>query len=86
MARPGQCILVSTLHQLIAFTLDFSYIPDNIKAIIMSYFQDMHICIALQKFPTGWQQLEVEVGIAMGCAISPVLLVVAFKVILIGCP
>lgn len=70
MARPGQCISVGTLPQLIAFALDFFYIPDSIKAIIMSYFQDMHTAA--------------EVGIAMGCAISPILFVAALKVILIG--
>ncbi len=36
----------------------------------------------LQKVTTGWQQLEV--GIAMGCSISPILFVAAFEVILIG--
>ncbi|KAJ8386603.1 hypothetical protein AAFF_G00168350 [Aldrovandia affinis] len=50
--------------------------------MIMNYFQDMHMCFALKKFTTGWQQLEV--GIAMGCSISPILFVAAFEVILIG--
>lgn len=72
----------SVPHQLIAFALDFFYIPENIKTVVMSYFQDMHMCFALQKFTTDWQQLEV--GIAMGCSISPILSVAAFEVILIG--
>ncbi|KAJ8352978.1 hypothetical protein AAFF_G00124830, partial [Aldrovandia affinis] len=68
--------------QLIAYALEFFYIPDNIRTMIMNYFQDMHMCFALKKFTTGWQQLEV--GIAMGCSISPILFVAAFEVILIG--
>lgn len=72
----------SVPHQLIAFALDFFYITDNIKTMIMSYFEGMHMCFALQKFTTDLQQLEV--GIAMGCSISPILFIAAFEVILIG--
>lgn len=49
--------------------------------MIMNYYQEMHMCFALKKVTTGWQQLEV--GIAMGCFISPILFVAAFEVILI---
>ncbi len=72
----------SVPHLLIAYTLELFYIPDNIKTLIMNYFQDMYMCFALKKVTTGWQQLEV--GIAMGCSISPILFVAAFEVILIG--
>ncbi len=72
----------SVPHLLIAYGLEFFYIPDNIRTMIMNYFQDMHMCFALKKVTTGWQQLEVE--IAMGCSISPILFVAAFEVILIG--
>lgn len=41
----------------------------------------MHMCFALKKATTAWQQLEV--GIAMGCSISPIHFVAAFEVILI---
>lgn len=40
------------------------------------------MAFSLQEFTTEWQQLEV--GIAMGCSISPILFVAAFEVILIG--
>ncbi len=72
----------SVPHLLIAYALEFFYIPDNIRTMIMNYFQDMHMCFALKKVTTGWQQLEV--GITMGCSISPILFVAAFEVILIG--
>ncbi|KAK7930262.1 hypothetical protein WMY93_006657 [Mugilogobius chulae] len=40
------------------------------------------MCCTTQGFTTGWQQLEI--GIAMGCAISPILFVTSFEVILTG--
>ncbi len=70
----------SVPHLLIAYALEFFYVQDNIRTMIMNYFQDMHF--ALKKVTTGWQQLEV--GIAMGCSISPILFVAVFGVILIG--
>lgn len=36
----------------------------------------------MEGFTTGWQQLEVD--IAMGCSISPILFVATFEIILIG--
>ncbi len=72
----------SVPHLLIAYALEFFYIPDNIRTMIMNYFQDMHMCFALKKVTTGWQQLEI--GIAMGCSISLILFVAAFEVILMG--
>lgn len=56
--------------------------PSCIKNMVASYFNDLQMCFALRDFTTGWQQLEV--GIAMGCALSPILFVSAFEVILIG--
>lgn len=61
----------SVPYHLIAFTLDFFYIPRNIRAMVMSYFQDLHMCFMLPNSTTIWQQLEV--GIAMGCSISLIL-------------
>lgn len=72
----------SVPQHLIAFTLDFFYIPQNIRAMLMSYFQDLHMRFMLPNSTNIWQQLEVE--IAMGCSIYPILFVTAFEVILIG--
>lgn len=72
----------SVPYQLMALTLDFSYILNNIKAMVMNYFQDPRICVALQKFTTDWQQSEV--GIARGCSISPIIFLAQFEVMLIG--
>lgn len=38
--------------------------------------------LPLKGFRTGWKQLEL--GVAMGCTISPILFMIAFKVILRG--
>lgn len=62
--------------------MEFFHMPSCIKKKVASYFNDLQMCFALQDFTTRWQQLEV--GIAMGCAISPILFVSAFEVILVG--
>lgn len=72
----------SVPHQLINYAMEFFHIPSCIKNIVASYFNDLQMCFSLQDFTTGCQRLEV--GIAMGCAISPILFVAAFEVILIG--
>lgn len=65
----GQCHISS---------LPVTFSTDSIKSIVMSYFQELHM-----PSPTpGHQQLEV--GIAMGCSISPTLFIAAFKVSLTG--
>lgn len=72
----------SVPHQLINFALDFLYIPNCIKGLVARYFADLQMCCVHQDFTIGWQQLEV--GIEMGCSISPILFVAAFEIILIG--
>lgn len=71
----------SVPHQMINYAMEFFHMPSCIKNMVASYFNDLQMCFALQDFTTGWQQLEV--GIAMGCAISPILFVSAFEVILV---
>ena len=56
--------------------------PSCIKNLVPSYFNNLQMCFALQDLITGCQQLQV--GIAKGCAISPILFVAAFEIILIG--
>ncbi|KAJ8385386.1 hypothetical protein AAFF_G00190070 [Aldrovandia affinis] len=72
----------SVLHQLIDFAMEFFFMPECIRGLVSSYFKDLQMCFALQDFTIRWQQLEV--GIAMGCSISPILFVAAFEIILIG--
>ncbi|KAJ8332759.1 hypothetical protein SKAU_G00416550 [Synaphobranchus kaupii] len=72
----------SVPHRLINFALEFFHTPNCIKDLVAKYFADLQMCCAHQDFTTGWQQLEV--GIAMGCSISPILFIAAFEIILIG--
>ncbi|KAK0155306.1 hypothetical protein N1851_002364 [Merluccius polli] len=72
----------SVPHQLINYAMEFFHMPTCVKNLVAQYFSNLQMCFSLQDFTTGWQQLEV--GIAMGCAISPILFVAAFEIILIG--
>ncbi|KAJ8395939.1 hypothetical protein AAFF_G00026470 [Aldrovandia affinis] len=72
----------SVPHQLIDFAMEFFFMPESIRGLVSSYFKDLQMCFALEDFTIVWQQLEV--GIAMGYSISPILFVAAFEIILIG--
>ncbi len=71
----------SVPHQLISYAMEFFHMPSCVKNIVAHYFSDLQMCFSLQDFTTGWQQLEVS--IAMGCAISPILFVASFEIIFI---
>ena len=70
----------SVPHQLIA--MEFFHMPSCIKILEEGYFSELQMSFALQDFTSGWQRLEVDT--AIGCAISPILFVAAFEIILIG--
>ncbi|KAG1932793.1 hypothetical protein F2P79_020826 [Pimephales promelas] len=72
----------SVPHQLINYAMEFFHMPTCVKSFVAQYFSNLQMCFSLQEFTTGWQRLEV--GIAMGCTISPILFVAAFEIILIG--
>lgn len=72
----------SVPHQLITYAMEFFHMPTCIRNMTACYFNNLQMCFSTQDFTTGWQRLEV--GIAMGCAISPILFVAAFEIILIG--
>ncbi|KAL2097226.1 hypothetical protein ACEWY4_006433 [Coilia grayii] len=72
----------SVPHKVIDYALEFFHIPSSVSTIIARYFGNFHMCFNREGSTTRWQQLEV--GIAMGCAISPILFVAAFELILRG--
>ncbi|RXN29065.1 hypothetical protein ROHU_018794 [Labeo rohita] len=72
----------SVPHQLVNYATEFFHMPTCVKNLVAQYFSNLQMCFSLQDFTTGWQRLEV--GIAMGCTISPILFVAAFEIILIG--
>lgn len=72
----------SVAHQLIDYATEFFHMPNSIRSLVSNYFNELQMAFSLQEFTTGWQQLEV--GIAMGCSVSPILFEAAFEVILIA--
>lgn len=72
----------SVPHQLLNYTTEFFHMPGSIRSLVANYLKDMQVAFSLQEYTTGWQQLEV--GIAMGCSISPILFMAAFELNLIG--
>ncbi|KAL1246939.1 hypothetical protein QQF64_034694 [Cirrhinus molitorella] len=60
----------SVPHQLLNYTTEFFHMPGSIRSLVSNYFKDLWVAFSLQEFTTWWQQLEV--GIAMGCSISPI--------------
>ena len=72
----------SVPHKLIEFALKFFHVPVCVSNIIAKYFDNLHMCFSVDDYMTEWQWLEVR--IAMGCSISPILLVAAIEVIIIG--
>lgn len=68
-------------HKLIEFALDLFHVPGRIRDNIGKYFDNLGMCFTGDDIMTGWQRLEV--GIAMGCSISPILFVAVFEVLFI---
>lgn len=75
MAAPCQHVQI-----LIEYAVDFSYFLVGIRALVTKYSEDLQMCCTHQDFTTDW----LEIGIAMGCLISLILFVAAFKIILKG--
>ena len=69
----------SVPHALIEFAMEFFWIPEKVRNFIMQYYGDFRMRFSTDQYTTSWQKLEV--GIPMGCAISPILFVLAMEVI-----
>src|SRR5215469_5308480 len=70
----------SVPHSLIWKALEMHHVPENIVSIIKCYFRDFKMRFTTPSFTTDWMNLEI--GIAMGCTVSPVLFVLAMQVLL----
>ncbi|XP_078679452.1 uncharacterized protein LOC144915086 [Branchiostoma floridae x Branchiostoma belcheri] len=68
----------SVPHALIKFAMQFLWIPDKVTNYVMQYYDNFHMRFSTTQYTTEWQRLEV--GIPMGCAISPILFVLAMEV------
>ncbi|KAI8490092.1 hypothetical protein Bbelb_321620 [Branchiostoma belcheri] len=69
----------SVPHALIKFAMQFLWVPEKVTNYIMLYYDNFYMRFSTSEYTTGWQGLEV--GIPMGCAISPILFVLAMEVI-----
>ena len=65
----------SVLHHLIRMALDFFNFPSKVGEIIMKSFNSVSTKFTVKDYTTKWQALEI--GIMMGCVISPLLFVLA---------
>ncbi|GFN84733.1 reverse transcriptase [Plakobranchus ocellatus] len=56
------------------------HVPEVIQVILDDYFSGFRMRFSTNDYTTNW--INLEVGIAMGCTISPILFVMAMEVIL----
>ena len=69
----------SVPHRLIRFSMDFFHFPTKIQRMLMSYYDNFKMRFTTSDYTTDWVNLQV--GIPMGCTVSPVLFVLAMEVI-----
>ena len=67
-------------HSLIWRTLESYHVPDMIVGILKEYFGNFRMRFTTRSYTTDWTRLQV--GIAMGCTVSSILLVLAMQVLL----
>ena len=72
----------SVSHHLIRMALEFFDFPSKVGEIIMKYFISAFMKFTVKNYTTKWQALEI--GIIMGCVISPLFFVLAMELILRG--
>lgn len=48
----------SVPHRLIDFDLEFFNVPGCVQNIIARYFSNLHMCVSLKDYTTGWQELN----------------------------
>ena len=70
----------SVPHSLIWYSLEFFHIPGKLVKFLKCYFDNFRMRFTTREYTTSYQKLEV--GIPMGCAISPMLFVMAMEVII----
>ena len=70
----------SVPHSMIQLALDMYHVPDQIKAVLKEYFAGFQMRFTTETYTTKW--IDLQVGIAMGCAVSPILFVMAMQVLL----
>ena len=69
-------------HNLLWKALEMHHIPNSMIDILKQYFSNFRMLFRTMSYVTNWTELQV--GIAMGCAVSPILFVLAMQVHLKG--
>ncbi|GFN85219.1 reverse transcriptase [Plakobranchus ocellatus] len=70
----------SVPHEMIQLALRMYHVPEVIQVMLDDYFSGFRIRFSTNNYTTNW--INLEVGIAMGCTISPILFAMAMEVIL----
>ena len=70
----------SVPHQLLWKTLEAHHVPQPVIHILQEYFSGFMMRFSTKTYTTRW--VPPEVGIAMGCTISPSLFVLAMQILL----
>ena len=70
----------SVRRQLLEKAMEFFWIPEDIKNFISTYFKRTYVRFSNNKYSTNWQKLNI--GIMMGCVISPLRFVLVLEMIL----
>ncbi|GFO27689.1 reverse transcriptase [Plakobranchus ocellatus] len=69
----------SVPHEMIQLALRMYHVPEVIQVMLDDYFSGFRMRFSTNNYTTNW--INLEVGIAMGCTISPILFVMAMEVI-----
>ncbi|GFO32236.1 reverse transcriptase [Plakobranchus ocellatus] len=70
----------SVPHEMIQLALRMYHVPEVIQVMLHDYFSGFRMRFSTNNYTTNW--INLEVGIAMGCTISPILFVMVMEVIL----
>ena len=70
----------SVPHEMIQLSLQTYHVPPKICEMLRTYFAGFSMRFSTSEYTTSW--IDLQVGIAMGCAISPILFVLAMEVLL----
>ena len=65
---------------MIQLALRMYHVPEDIQVMLDDYFSGFRMGFSTNSYTTDW--INLEIGIAMGCTISPILFVMAMEVIL----
>ena len=65
---------------MIQLALRMYHVPEDIQVMLDKYFNGFRMRFSIDSYTKDWVNLEI--GIAMGCTISPILFVMAMKVTL----